>query len=213
MVEFNSYRWFEIGINIDLNNLQEYIDTIERSLVDQKKEFEKQVDRQAAEIDEDIRDEFYEYHSDEHWRLSDVFPSMLRSTVFVASYSLLENHLVDICEREHSKQKLGKAPKLKSGIIFKARDYLVDVAGIKLPDSTPAWDNICAYNKLRNAIVHKSGKLDDELKKELEDFLKASPGISLDQNNALQFTEEFCPEVIKNMKDFFFKELIPALSD
>ena len=210
IVNFGS---FEFGISIDLDNLQGYVDTLEQALVIQKKKFEEQVDQQAAEMEEEIRDEFYEYHSDEHWRLSDVFPSTLRSSVFVASYSILERYMVDICERECKKQKLEESPNFRGGIIFAARDYLVEKASIKLPDDMPAWGMICFYNKLRNVIVHESGKLNQRRKEELKVFLINSTAVSLDQFDTLQFTDEFCPEVIKQMKEFFLKELLPAIPD
>ena len=82
-----------------------------------------------------------------------------------------------------------------------------------MPASMPAWDLICIYNKLRNAIVHESGKLNKQRKEELKDFLRGSKSVSLDQFDRLQFTGDFCIEVIKQMKEFFFKELLPAIPD
>ena len=213
MAEIATHRWFEIGISISLDNLQEFVESQERSLNAQKKQFDEWVDHQAAEIDEEHRDDFYEFHSDEHWQLSDVFPSIFRSSVFVASYSLLEHHLVNICKREHKKRKIKKAPEFKSGIIFSAKKYLEKDAGIELPDEIPAWNMICVYNELRNAIVHEAGRINEDRKKKIKDFLNASATVSLDQRDKLQFSEEFCPEVIKNMKEFFFKELLPAIPD
>ena len=209
----DSLRWFEIGISIDLDNLQNYVNTLEQTLVQQKKSFEEMVDRQAAEIEEEYRDEFYEYHSDEHWQLSDVFPSTLRSSVFVASYSMFEHHLVDVCKREYKRQKLAKVPNFRNRVIFSAKEYLENDAKIKLPNKMPAWDMICVYNKLRNTIIHENGKLNERIKEELKGYLSKSSAVTLDQYDILHFTEEFCLEVIKNMKEFFFKELLPAIPD
>ena len=208
-----SIRWFEVGISIDLDNLQDFINVLEQTLVQQKKSFEEIVDREAAEIEEEYRDEFYESRSDEHWQLSDVFPSTLRSSVFVASYSMFEHHLINICNREHKRQKLAKEPNFRNRIIFSAIEYLVKEAGIKLPAKMPAWDLICVYNKLRNAIVHESGKLSKQYQADLKDFLSSTKSVSLDQFDTLQFSENFCLEAIKQMKEFFFKELLPTVPD
>jgi hypothetical protein len=211
-------KWFEVAISIDLDNLQDYSDTLEKLIYMRKVKFKEDINKQAAEIEEEYRDEFYEYHSSEYWQLDEVFPSLLRSTLFIACYSCLEDNLVGLCSQLHKKMKLVKEPKFHSGIIFTAKVYLETDACIKLPAEMPAWEKICFYNILRNALVHNSGKLDigkldEEKRSRFQSFLDATTSISLNQSNVIQLAPEFCPGVIKTIRDFFHRELIPAIPD
>ena len=85
-----SLQLFQIVIDIEMDNLRDYSETLETLINLRKNEFDISVDARAAEIDEALRDDFYEYHSTEYGQLTKVFPSLLRSSLFVSSYSRLE---------------------------------------------------------------------------------------------------------------------------
>jgi hypothetical protein len=200
--------WFEIGVHVDLENLEKYRQVMETALKEQKRSFEEWMDKQAEELTDDEKTEFFDYYSDEHWELSDVFPSTLRSSLLVAAYSVLEKQLVDCCEDLWNKNKYPVKPKNPDrGIIFKARKYLTDHARISIPDTSPNWSDIVAYNRIRNAIVHNDGKLDAKRLEELQAFLASHPSITLDQFNRVVLGEDVCKDFIRVARGLFFDEV------
>ena len=82
---------------IDLRNVSEYLDEIHDALEERISNFQKRVDAEARRLDQEAREEFYDWNSDTYWKLSDVFPTTLRHSVFVTSYSLLEHTLLRLC--------------------------------------------------------------------------------------------------------------------
>jgi hypothetical protein len=97
--------WFEIGVDIGLSNLENYHQVMESTLKEQKRKFEEWIDEQAETLSDEEKTEFYEAYSDDHWELSDVFPSTLRSSLLVAIYSVLEREMVGCCTELWNKYK------------------------------------------------------------------------------------------------------------
>jgi hypothetical protein len=200
--------WFEGGVDIGLANLENYRQIMESALQEQKRRFEEWIDKKAETLSDDEKEDFYEAYSDEHWELSDVFPSTLRSSLFVAAYSVLERKLVDYCTELWSKNKYSEKPNIPHrGIIFEARKYLTKYAGISIPDTSPNWSNIVCYNKIRNSIVHSGGKIDPQKLKELQPFLASNPSIHLDQFNKITLGEDACKDFINVVRGLFFDDL------
>ena len=197
---------FQVWIEIELDNLSEYVAIFEDSLTDELEEFTSRTEKQASKLTKEQQNEFYElFYIDKRWQLSEVFPNTLRSSLFVTCYSLLEHELVGLCEylqREHNYSI--KVTDLRGKGIFGAQTYLKKVVGIDFPDQTSSWTDIVVYNRIRNFIVHNNGQLDDSNQaKKLESFINAKPSISLDQLKYIQFSKDFCPEVIGTLESFF----------
>ena len=201
-------NWILTGIEIDLNHLREYVRLIEDLLKDRQKEFNSWVEEKASRLSEEQKDEFYEFYSDDHWELSEVYPNILRGSLFVACVSLVEHELISLCKHLYRENKyrllwddvVGKG-------IYKAKLYLNKVAGVG--NNTP-WENILVFQKIRNFIVHNRGKLDDSRNaKEVETYITSNSSIKLDNLRRMQFSSTFCLEVIKIVDEFFsslFKE-------
>ena len=206
-------RWLELGVDIGMDNLRQYNDILESHLESSLVDFERRVEEQASEMDEEDRNEFYEFHSSEYWRLSDVFPTTLRSSLFVACYSLLEHELTSLCRYLYRKNAYSDEPNFWRGIIFEARDYSTNKACIEFPDVSESWQIIkCYYNPIRNVIVHQGGKIDDRRLRTLNPFIDANASVSLDSLGRVQLHRAFCPEVLSTLRQFF-RELIEAVPD
>ena len=98
-------------------------------------DWNRKLDEQAQEFDEDVRDEFYEIHSDEYTS-REYFKVILMNSFFVASYDLYEYLREEIRDR---------FPVTKSD--FESSDL----------KKTPEWRAVNHYKKIRNIIMHKGG--------------------------------------------------------
>lgn len=114
----------------------------------------------VVDDDEIVEDRTYldELFESQKAEANDVFPQVVRASLFATGYGALEHFMVSVCK--HSQHYL-PGPTLKDlrgeGII-RARLYLTKVAAIDFPD-TPEWKDLAIFGALRNALVHAQGDL------------------------------------------------------
>lgn len=202
-------NWLVTGIEIDLSHLREYARLIEDLLKDKQKEFNSWVEEKASRLSEEQKEEFYEFYSDDHWELSEVYPNILRESLFVATLSLVEHELISLCRNLYRENKYNLAlDEVVGNGIHKAKLYLNKVANV---GNNTQWNGILIFQKIRNFIVHNRGKLDDSKNaKEVESYVTSNSLIKLDHFRRMQFSSTFCLEAIEVVDKFFsslFKEL------
>ena len=116
--------WFQTGIDINLHNLSGYAVTLEDSLTDKLKEFTSWAEKRASGLTKEQQDELYDFYSDDHWRLSEIFPNTLRASLFVTCYALLEHELVGLCKYLHKQHNYSiELIDLRGEGIFRAQAY------------------------------------------------------------------------------------------
>jgi hypothetical protein len=151
------------GINLDLDNLRTYAHEITQALENHTQSFINEIDANAKQMSKKDRDELYEWHSDTHWQLNDVFPKIINYSLFVASYSYLESALASIVKKLEKDNP--KPIKLKDlcgdSNIQRFKIYLKKVQEIDFPDNSSEWQSINTYRRIRNFIVHNDSTLDD----------------------------------------------------
>jgi len=197
------------GIEIDLSHLREYARLIEDLLKDKQKEFDSWVEEKASKLSKEQKEEFYEFYSDDHWELSEVYPNILRESLFVATLSLVEHELISLCRNLYRENKYNLAlDEVMGNGIHKAKLYLNKVANV---GNNTQWNDILIFQKIRNFIVHSRRKLDNSRNaKEVESYIVSSSSIRLDDLKRMQFSNTFCLEVIEKVDEFFnslFEEL------
>jgi len=199
-------KWFEIMINIDLDNLKEYANTLEDLLEQKERSFSIQIEQEAHTFTEDQREEFYEFHADTHWQIAEVFPDILRKSLFTTCYSYLEDSLNRYGDYlyKHNTYKLTLSDLKHDGIV-RAQVYLKKVVGINFPDQTPTWMDIKQYNLIRNFIIHNNGKIKGDPNKlePIMKFIDDHPSITLKDRERIVLSKEFSLEFIKTMGVFF----------
>jgi len=202
--------WLELAVG-DLDILGEYGTALENWLASELKGSDSRAERNVSELPKEKQDEFWDIYTDDHWQLSEVFPNILRSSLFVACCSLFEHMLVTLCNLLYRKYKYKEGPPdFRRDILSCAKKYLKD-AKIEFPDQTQSWADIVQYNLVRNFIVHNGGKLNNSNKAvKVETFVKAKSSISLNHLKYIQLSENFCPEVINTLRTFF-GELLKVL--
>lgn len=196
-------------IQLKLGQLKEYAKLSEDLLKDKQENFDSWAVEQASKLSEEQKEEFYDFYSDDHWELSEVYPNILRQSLFVACVSLIEHELISLCKHLYKENKyclqlddiVGKG-------IYKAKLYLNKVADL---GKNTIWEDILVFQKIRNFIVHNSGKIDgSKNSQEVQRYISSKSSITLDDFKQMQFSCTFCFEVIEAIEKFFdslFKEL------
>lgn len=207
--------WFKIGIEVEINSIREYLESAERFLESEIKKIEEEFLKEKKIAPKEKHWEINEYYSDVYYELTEVFPRILRNSLFVLSYSMIENFLNNFCDsaKRHYGLKLTLSD-LKGRGVERARAYLKKVAEIDFSDGKE-WVEIKHYNQVRNFIVHNNGELDDSGDaKEVEKYIKAKSDL-LDLKKdiigkkvvkkTIVIKRDFCKEVLKTARDFLFQ--------
>ncbi|MCL4264752.1 MAG: hypothetical protein KJ069_16130 [Anaerolineae bacterium] len=203
-------NWRHIGIKIDLDNLRDYLLDLSTSLDSSTKVFIAKVDAEAAAMSEESRDAWYEWNSDIHWQLTDVYPAILNNSLFIIIYSYLESSLLDFSRRlESQNPQPVKMKELRGEGIELCRTYLKKVHAIDFPDTSIEWQRITVYRKIRNFIVHNDRKLDgSENAKVVRDFATQNPKlISIDQFDQIAVSTQCNIDFIDVIYEFLMKLL------
>ena len=204
-----SGRWYYKGhhglIKLQLNHLKEYVETLENLIGKELSDFDSFVEKEAAKLEEEERDFFYDHHLDTQWQLSEIFPNILRTSLFIKCYSILETELINMCDVLQKRNNYPiRLSDLKGKGIFLAQLYYKKVVGIEFPDQSKSWAEILKYNLIRNIFVHKEGHLsDDDKSKKAADYIENKTSILLDKYCRIQLTKDFVPQAIDVIEDFF----------
>lgn len=100
------------------------------------------------------------------WDLKEIFeayfPSLQRSSAFLTVCGFLEHELDKLCLQYQSEKgfKLTLSDLNGKGI-DRSTSYLEKVAGLEGLKSSKEWDEIKTVQRIRNVIVHNSGRLRD----------------------------------------------------
>lgn len=210
-------NWFTGGIDYEFDLLSEYIDMMETVIEDKQYELQTKVERQVPllnhegniDITEDeietIRDELWQQHSEEGWRIFAYYPNILRLSFFTSCYFIFEDFLLRLCNNLHQKNKYNlKVKELNGKGRVQAHTYLKKVVGVDFPDGIDEWGRIMKYNLLRNVIVHRNGIPNDEQINELCNFFDKNKYLSFAEvNNRIEMKREFLLEVLSTYRAFF----------
>jgi hypothetical protein len=186
------------------------------------KDVEKLIDSKAKELynleQEALQDlapgeEFYGAAPPEYYeKIEAVFPNLLRRSLFMYIYSVLEDGLNNCCRLLNFRRIPLEAVKDKG--IRRARRYLID-ARVKFPDEK--WEELIHYQTLRNCITHSQGRLKGcDHEEDIRKFALSNPHlISLthtdDEGKDIEglsefievvFHKGFCEEVIHTINNF-----------
>lgn len=149
------------AISIDFDNLIAHCDFLLKGLASESERFEKLVEDESKNINDDGNENYVEWLADDLWRLNDVFPSIQAASVFLLAYGMFEKNLNEIARTAGS----GIGIKLKMNDlngqgIERAKNYLSKVCEVTEPFKSLEWQMIKNFAKLRNLIAHASGELD-----------------------------------------------------
>ena len=201
---------FRTMTTIYLAELQDYSLLIEQLLEGELIDFNNRIKKLGKSLGPEEKDELYEFYSEDYFKIADFFPNIMRSSLFVTCYTLIEHRLLYLCN-QYRKKDGNNIPIQKytrgNGIIKKYQKYLKNVLNISFPDQTNEWKEILnIYKKLRNTIVHNNGYFaKNKIPKEVVEFVKDNPNIlSISTSNRIEFNNGFIEKFLKVIKTFFY---------
>ncbi len=191
--------------NDELNELGEYIKTIEDALNKKLDEFGDDIHRRTEEMSPEEKDQYVEMMTDDAFQLADRFPSMVRKTAFVFLYGLFEYALLNLCGhvKKYGKFEVGATDGKDKGITA-AQVYLKNVAKVKFPDQSREWNEIKQMAEIRNLYSHRQGRVKGEASKALLAYIKKKKGlIELSGMNEIKFNAGYCEDSIEVVRKSF----------
>jgi len=170
--------FYHIGIEVDFENIYSYCKFTEAALEQEKEKFISIHNTRVNELTPEDKRKFDELAIEIHWKLHDVFPTLQWTSIFNSAYSLFERHLNDLCVilGKHAATKI-ELTDLNGHGIERAKIFLSKIVGITKVFGSTEWTDIQNYAKVRNILVHTSGKLDltKEKHKKVFDYAKRQP--------------------------------------
>lgn len=191
------------GINFSLDYFESYL-----------KVFEDFLEKEAVEIEEFYKtSQLYELTQREALdiyleNLNYYFPNLFRHSFFVATFSLIEKNLEDLCINictKHNLPSYNDFVQEKNGnTLDKARKYLVHIAKVEFPNNRE-WQELKNFSKLRNCVVHRQGYLDISGcdRYIVDDYIPKQRDLKIGLNGEIVLERNFCQHAIETIRSFF----------
>lgn len=189
-------------IRFDLHYFERYVALTEEF-------FEKEA-AQNLQLTADGSQDVYEYLSSAS-EFKGHFPRLLRSSILVSIFSIIELCLNETCDSLKERNALPinySELSADDRSIRRARKYLVKIAGVDFPN-TNEWQRILQYQTLRNGVVHNNGLL--KYTSSNKGFID-SPNhpalffmgvLSKKDQKIIVLKKGFCEAMIVSVRDFF----------
>jgi hypothetical protein len=190
----------------ELVQLDLYCQVMEEAIVKYLRELNESFKAQTAGMSDSAKRQFLMWNGDILQAAEETFPQVLRSSLFVACYSMLEVELDLLCRGLQVEMGLGlSSSDLKGQGIGRSRAYMKKVARVEFPDASSTWDAVSTLATIRNVIVHMRGMLlvDNGPSNAVCKFVQAHPDLaSVDDYPRLLLSDRFCPFVIQTLREF-----------
>jgi hypothetical protein len=168
-------------------------------------ETEESLAREMAGMNEAAKSEFLQWNGEVWLAAKDTFPQVLRTSLFVALYSMLEAELEMLCRSLQMEMSLKIAPSDLAGRgIQRSRQYMTKVCDVPFPNTASSWTTIQGLAAIRNLIVHMRGFLGDNRASNATREFVAGHGdlASIGEHNHLELSDKFCPFAIQTLREF-----------
>jgi hypothetical protein len=136
----------------------------------------------------------------------DLIPAMRYSFV-VLVHIVFENQLRRFCTEMQRERRItlslsdiaGRSP------IERSSSYLTKVVGLPV-GNLAEWQHLRTGQKIRDAIVHAYGHVDESRdKQDIQQLVAKNGGISIDESGRLALTQEFCENYLASVEKLFFQ--------
>lgn len=202
--------FLSVGTKIKINELRDYLDTLNKQLEIIARDYEKRIDEQAKKIKAAReRDEFYEFSGERHWNYTTTFPRILLNSFHVTANTLFESEIFSLASIIGRKKK-----QLFDVSDFSGRDYLriasfyiFKITDVKAQDFQ-SWNSIDDGRQIRNIIVHSNGvpltQHDFDLAKRYRFIDESTIDLPFGRPIVrLSVTYKYCQSFLHAMKEFF----------
>lgn len=184
-----------------MSTVLELHELTEQTINTEKLNFQTYLEQEAKGLEEDIKQEFFEFHQDEYFKYRDDFPTISRSSLFLSSFFALENFLHELCMylEKHSDLKIEDA---KDNGILKYKNFLKQFTKDDHFFGTKTWQKIIFYRDLRNAFAHANGDLRLSTNPKLKDTILKEVNLVITERDDILIKEEFLVEVTSTLNAF-----------
>lgn len=202
---------------IKLDEIRKYTNEMENTNTFKLQKLSEAIEEQSKILTEEELDISLEYIRDDLIDLDNIFPSLLRYSVVVATYSTIEEAFLMIV-KPHLASALGYKNELKLNPKFQTKlDHLVGKnvllkqlgtymdrkMDFEFPFHSKEWDFLMDLNIIRNNIVHCNGRTWDDKKPErLERVINRYKTINYGPNKEIVLEKEFISHMIKQVESF-----------
>lgn len=184
----------------EVNQLQQYSETLERLLKGAVQDLQIEIEKQAQLLSKEDKAELDEWYFEQHTELSETYPSILRESLFVSSYSLVESLAFKICAHAKELNAIRLNVKdLRGNGLEQCYAYLTKVVGLKQLQDNPHYAQLAFLTHIRNALVHNQGTLREADK--LESQLKQWDSVSLNQFGGVRLSKNFNEKMLSHVRD------------
>lgn len=181
--------------DIQLDRLRSANNLFEATLAQEVESIEKRYNEAIRALAEDSSDEeresLGEFFGDQDYEVRDVLPEVFRRSLFAAGYSAFENFMT-LLARHFEKDGPGiELSDLRGQGIQRIRVFLEKVAEVPFPHQATEWPAIGHYRRLRNAVIHADGRVQDDGIKAASAFAKQEGTFDIDQYGQLSLHAGF----------------------
>jgi len=164
-------NWYEQGLYGSLELIESFVSGIEKQAIESIKNYEQNKETIILHEPDDgsfiYTIDVHQGLTDQTWDLNiifnEYFPSLQRSSALLTVCGYFEHELNKLCilyQKEYSYQ-LSPADLNGKGI-DRSINYLEKVVGLDSQKSSDEWSQIKSIQKIRNLLVHQSGKLHNQ---------------------------------------------------
>ena len=184
-----------------------------------KEEYQSIIDRADKEITKDLpefENRFIaECYAEDVDKIQEVFPRILRYSLFVTSMTKLECAIVSLCKG--TKHIFGLSDDFSPKppyVISRGLEYLKDQLGINTEKFRHYIELMEKYRMVRNCIVHSEGDITERDKDEplLRQFIAESPTLDIDRHNRIILLEGFVTGAA-HTSDLLWERLLNAIKE
>jgi hypothetical protein len=192
------FRWQSMRREIE--TIRRYIETVTSSFEQEFKSYTAYLEKQAEDTPDHLIESLAEDYAEAESHLLKHFPAFALHTTFVASYSLLEDQMLEIGRIVGRHLNVNLEPEdLWDKGIHAAKKYLEKLCGINVPNGRP-WEEVVHYGKLRNVCMHSRGRV-KETNSDVRKYVAKKTSITINDYNHLEFTKTFCLEALDNIEE------------
>ena len=201
-------KWFKSLFNSQMDYLEEYFEITEKTLVQNLKEFNEDIDKKVKDLSEDDKEELYEFYSDDYWKYSEIIPNVNRSSIFLLFYTFFEHKLFSLADllSLHKQSKLSQKDISGKGI-ERTKIYFDKVLEIQFPSNSKEWNRLKSYGKIRNLIAHNGGIVEKNSNeyKSLVAFSKSVKNFDINVQGEIELNQKIIIDFFNDVKELFNK--------
>lgn len=208
-------NWHQHDVSFSTVLMESFVDGIEKQAEESITNYEK---RKQIEVVENHPEENYarvvhQGLGDETYHLPTIFleyfPSLQRRSALLTVCSHFEHELDNLCRLYQSEKGFAVAVHdLRGEGIDRSINYLEKVAGLDVHRASQEWQEIKNIRNIRNAIVHRGGKVPNEdsvrdgTDKAIVAFINKTESLSRDDFGEISLGKGFLSSVIRTYASY-----------